>query len=220
MQIDFSVPAPLKIQAYSILKKAIIRGIFADHDAITEKLVQEKFNISRTPFREAIQILESEGWVYTLPYKGTYVKPITLKDLEELFELRQIIEPGIIDCLMDNSREISIKPLEKILDKMMIDEGLQSDFDFMSLDRDFHHMFYALTNNKRLISVADQISDIMLRVGIRILNRHERREEVIREHRLIITGFQDGTAKNHLRKHLETTKDYYCQLYAGAGTSD
>src|SRR4051794_11870792 len=104
MTIDFSVPAPLKMQAFTILKNAIINGIFKDNDAITERIVLEKFKISRTPFREAIQVLESEGWVYTIPYKGIFVNPITLKDIKELFELRLLIEPSIIDYLFQKSK--------------------------------------------------------------------------------------------------------------------
>lgn len=211
--VDMSVPAPLKIQAYTIIKNAIIKGIFEDHEAITEKVVLEKFKISRTPFREATQILESEGWVYTIQYKGTYVKPVTLKDLQELFELRQVMEPGIVDYFLENPTKYSTEKLEEVVSKMEIDENLQSNFEFMSLDRDFHSLFYEMTNNSKIKAVSDQISDIMLRVGIRILNHNSRRGEVIEEHMKIISGLKDGTAKQYLRKHLETTKDYFCKLY-------
>ena len=209
VNIDFSVPAPLKVQAYTIIKNAIMSGIFVDHDSITERIVQEKFNISRTPFREAIQILESEGWVYTIPYKGTYVKPVTLKDLDELFELRLVIEPGIMDYLFEHKKEFSTSRLEEVVNKMEIDESIQSNQEFMTLDRDFHSLLYELTNNSRLKAVADQVSDIMLRVGIRYLDQAQdaRRIEVIEEHRRIISGLQDGTAKSHLKQHLETTKE-------------
>lgn len=219
MNIDFSVPAPLKIQAYTIIKNAIMTGIFVDHDSITERIVQEKFNISRTPFREAIQILESEGWVYTIPYKGTYVKPVTLKDLDELFELRLVIEPGILDYLFEHEKEFSTSRLEEVVDKMEIDESLQSNLEFMTLDRDFHTLLYELTNNSRLKAVADQVSDIMLRVGIRYLDQTQdaRRIGVIEEHRRIISGLKDGTAKNHLKQHLETTKEYFCKLFKEFG---
>ncbi|MDR4949880.1 GntR family transcriptional regulator [Neobacillus cucumis] len=211
--MNLSVPAPLKIQAYNIIKEAIISGIFRDHDPITEKLVQEKFNISRTPFREALQILESEGWVYTIQYKGTYVKPITLEDLHELFELRLIVEPGILEYVFDHNIKFNADQLEEVVNKMVTDENIQSNLDFMTLDRDFHDLLYKLIDNSRFKTVSDQVSDIMLRVGIRVLDHHSRREEVIEEHRRIISGLKDGTAKNHLRYHLEKTKEYYCTMY-------
>jgi DNA-binding GntR family transcriptional regulator len=210
---DFSVPAPLKIQAYNILKKAIIRGIFVDHDVITEKMVQEKFRISRTPFREALQILESEGWVYTIPYKGTYVKPVTLKDLDELFELRLVIEPGILEYLFVNVKDFRTNQLEEVIAKMTTDENVQTNFEFMTLDLDFHNLLYDLADNSRLKVVGEQVSDLMLRVGIRVLNRQSKRAEVIDEHKRIISGLKDGTAKSHLRHHLEKTKEYYCKIF-------
>jgi DNA-binding GntR family transcriptional regulator len=214
MNIDFSVPAPLKMQAFSILKNAIINGIFNDDDAITEKIVLEKFKISRTPFREAIQVLESEGWVNTIPYKGTFVNPITLKDIHELFELRLIIEPSIIDYLLEKSKiESTAEKLEVIVKKMKTDVSLQSDFEFMLLDQEFHSLLYKQTENSRIIAVSEQITDTMLRVGIRVLHRKARREEVIDEHMRIISGLMDGTAKNQLQNHLNSTEESFVKLY-------
>jgi DNA-binding GntR family transcriptional regulator len=83
-----SNPKPLKVQAYTILKEAIIRGILRDNELITERVAQERFHISRTPFREAVQALEAEGWVYSSPYKGAFISPITIKDIHDIFELR------------------------------------------------------------------------------------------------------------------------------------
>lgn len=214
MNIDFSIPAPLKMQAFTILKNAIINGVYKDDEAITERSVLEKFKISRTPFREAIQVLESEGWVYTIPYKGTFVNPITLKDIQELFELRLLIEPSIIDHLMEKSKvEGTATELEEIVKKMKIDGSVQSDFDFMQLDQEFHNCLYQQTENSRIIAVSEQISDSMLRVGIRVLHKKARREEVIAEHNEIIAGLRNGTAKRQLIHHLNSTKKSIIKMY-------
>ncbi|NHC43225.1 GntR family transcriptional regulator [Bacillus sp. MM2020_1] len=217
MNIDFSVPAPLKMQAFTILKNAIVNGVFKDNDAITERMVLEKFKISRTPFREAIQVLEKEGWVYTIPYKGIFVSPITLKDIQELFELRLLIEPSIIDNLFQKSKvEDCANKLEVIVNKMKTDVSIQSDFEFMLLDQEFHNLLYKQTENNRIIAVSEQISDTMLRVGIRVLHRKARREEVIEEHKTIIAGLRDGTAKIQLINHLNLTEESFIEMYKEA----
>jgi DNA-binding GntR family transcriptional regulator len=214
----FSVPASLKMQAFSILKNAIINGVFKDDDAITEKIILERFKISRTPFREAIQVLESEGWVYTIPYKGTFVKPIKLKDIRELFELRLIIEPSIIDYLLEKSNiECTAKELELIVKKMKTDVSLQSNFEFMLLDQEFHNLLYKKTENSRIIAFSEQISDTMLRVGILVLNKITRREEVIDEHMKILFGLRDGTAKSQLKSHLDSTEESFIKMYKEIG---
>jgi DNA-binding GntR family transcriptional regulator len=203
MKLNLVMPNSLKEQAYTILKNAIITGILKDNEMITEQYVHEKFNVSRTPFREAIQTLEAEGWVYSIPYKGKYVKPITHEDVKEIFELRLIIEPNLakqIQSLPDCNE--CITKLKRNLSKMKADSVEQSDIDFMSLDYDFHRTLYEHTNNSRIKDISDRLSDTMLRLGIKYGNT-TRREEVMQEHGEIIVALGEGDVDQVVTKHLE-----------------
>lgn len=194
-----------------ILRDAIIKGHLKDDEMITEKVAKERFGISRTPFREAIQILEANNWVYTVPYTGTYVKPITMEDIDEVFEMRMIVEPAIVKHLQDT--HASFEKLYALTQHMEEHIEEMSDFEFMSEDREFHAELYRLTNNKRLISTYEEISEIMLRIGIHILFKPARRLEVVEEHRAIIHALEQGYGDQVLVSHLEKTKQSFIEVY-------
>jgi DNA-binding GntR family transcriptional regulator len=206
-------PNPLKIQAYTILKEAIIRGVFHDNEMITERSAHERFQISRTPFREAIQSLEAEGWVYSIPYKGAFISPITTQDIHDLFELRLILETFVVTKIQSNMDQKSLKQLEAISKAMKTNSAEQDDYEFMLLDKDFHQLMFELAGNRRLVAVFNQTSDMIRRIGMRVLNRESRREEVIAEHQRIIDGLKNGVAEEAMVHHLEKQKQSYIELY-------
>jgi len=79
-------------QVSRILTEAILEGVLKGGDKLVEAELQKKFNISRSPLREAFRDLEKKGLVQIVPRKGTYVKRITRKDVEENFPVRSALE--------------------------------------------------------------------------------------------------------------------------------
>ncbi|SFE65589.1 transcriptional regulator, GntR family [Bacillus sp. OV194] len=197
---------PLKVQAYNILKEAIINGLFKKNEVITEKRALEEFNISRTPFREAVQSLETEGWLVSIPYKGTFVSPVTKKDIEDVFELRMLVELHIVTKISSSISEKSLEELENIILLMEREMSQGNEEEFIILDREFHKTLYDLAENKRLISISEQISDLFRRIGVQVIHRQNRCEEVISEHKKIVQGLKNGDAVDAMRIHLEKTK--------------
>ncbi|MDN4074937.1 GntR family transcriptional regulator [Fictibacillus terranigra] len=197
---------PLKVQAYNILKEAIINGLFKKNEVITEKRALEEFNISRTPFREAVQSLETEGWLVSIPYKGTFVSPVTKKDIEDVFELRMLVELHIVKKISSSISDKSLEELENIIFLMEREMSQGNEDQFIILDREFHKTLYDLAENKRLISISEQISDLFRRIGVQVIHRENRCEEVIDEHKKIVEGLKNGDAVDAMRIHLEKTK--------------
>lgn len=195
-------PQPLKAQAQSILKEAIINGDLTEEVPITERLALEKYQISKTPFREAIQSLEAQGWVKKIPYKGTYVVPLTAKDIEDIFELRLLLEPPLVDPERSKINEKQMKQLAEITKQMKNGGSLQSDKEFMLLDQDFHRVLYESSENLRLLQIFEEINDSIRRIGMQVLHYQSRRDELIREHEQILTGLKEGTAVEALQTHL------------------
>lgn len=211
MNVYTMSPMPLKVQAMEIIRDAIIKGVLKNGDMITEKIAKEKFGISRTPFREAIQLLEAHKWVYTVPYTGTYVKPITMEDIDEVFEMRIILEPAIVKHLQQSN--ITFEKLNDLTHKMEQQIETMSDYEFMCEDREFHAELYRLTKNKLLISSYEDISEMMLRIGIHVLYKKDRRLEVVEEHKAIIKALEKGVADQLLVSHLEKTKQSFIDVY-------
>lgn len=80
-------------QAYASLKRDIIRCHLRPGDVIVEAWLAERYGMSKTPVREAVNALRREGLVVVVPRRGTFVKPTDLGDLEDTYRLRRILEP-------------------------------------------------------------------------------------------------------------------------------
>lgn len=83
---------PLKLQAADRLRRAIITGALAPGTVLVETALAEQLHVSRAPIREALQLLESDGLVETVAYKGKRVKPLTVREVVETCEMRTVFE--------------------------------------------------------------------------------------------------------------------------------
>jgi DNA-binding GntR family transcriptional regulator len=83
---------PLRVQVAERLRFAIVTGKLRPGAALTETALAEQLNVSRAPIREAIQDLENDGLVETVPYRGKRVKPLTVREVSEIREMRQHFE--------------------------------------------------------------------------------------------------------------------------------
>jgi len=79
-------------RAYQSISGWIIRGEMAPGESLTESEVANRLNMSRTPVREALHRLEQDGLVEIKPRVGAFVRSITMKDLQEIFEVREAAE--------------------------------------------------------------------------------------------------------------------------------
>ena len=78
-----------------MLKDGILSGKFKGGEQLLEDKLKREFDVSRTPLREAFRVLEKEGFVEILPWKGAFVKKISRKDVKEIFPLRANLEKGL-----------------------------------------------------------------------------------------------------------------------------
>ena len=86
----------LKLQAYSILKEKIVSCEYRPGSMLNEAQLAAELGFSRTPIREAISILEVDGFLHIVPKKGILVTDILLSDIVQIFQARMEIEPIIL----------------------------------------------------------------------------------------------------------------------------
>lgn len=86
----------LKVKAYNIIKNNIVECVYTPGSMINEEQLKNEFNISRTPIRDALGRLEQEGLVTIKPKKGIMINPITIEEINKIFEVRLLVEPYAI----------------------------------------------------------------------------------------------------------------------------
>lgn len=80
-------------EAVRAVREDIIRGVFAPGERLTEDALAARYGTSRVPVREALRVLEAEGFVEAKPYVGTFVRELSEAEAEDLLEIRSVIEP-------------------------------------------------------------------------------------------------------------------------------
>ena len=98
---------PLRSQIAEMLRRAIVSGKLRPGSVLVEATLAEQMNVSRAPIREAIQILENDGLVETVAYKGKRVKPLTAREVEETYNLREVFEVMAVRRILQYGRPVA-----------------------------------------------------------------------------------------------------------------
>jgi DNA-binding GntR family transcriptional regulator len=97
---------PLRVQIAERLRSAIVTGKLRPGAALVETALAEQLNVSRAPIREAIQDLENDGLVETTAYKGKRVKPLTVREVAEICEMREHFEVMAVRRILENGTPV------------------------------------------------------------------------------------------------------------------
>jgi DNA-binding GntR family transcriptional regulator len=103
--------------AYLAIKDAILRGTLEPRERLIEQRLGEALQVSRTPIREALAILEHEGLIESVPYKGLMVKPVTIQEFLSMYEALGAIESAIARAAVPRLTSESASELDSILDE-------------------------------------------------------------------------------------------------------
>jgi len=200
-----------KEKAYQAIKQAIIDGQLesAKIYGITE--LSETFDVGRTPAREALVILASEGLIDPIPRSGYQVKSLSIQDLLEIFHLRSVLEvEGVglaasritdddIHLLEENSRQ------EAVLSKHT-DGSTQPNLKGYDLNMDFHITIARASGNNRLVKLLINLLNELERVLT-----HDPQIAEPQQHAEVLEALKRRDklgAQEAMRKHLEDTKKH------------
>lgn len=187
------------------LRKRIYDHELRPGDAIDEKELCSAFGISRTPLREALKVLHTEGLVELIPNRGCFVKLLDLEELHELFPVMAVLE-GL--CAREAVERCSADDLARL-------EGLHACLEAHAANRDidryyeanfeFHQALQELSRNRWLQRVASDLRKILRLARHTQLTARGRLEQSLQEHRKIMDAFRrrdpeavEQTMKEHL----------------------
>ncbi|MBL5974897.1 MAG: GntR family transcriptional regulator [Candidatus Leucobacter sulfamidivorax] len=190
--------------AYEWIKRYIV-DLPRDQDAfLNEVALATATETSRTPVREALLRLESEGFLRRIPRKGVYVPQITDADVRALLDARALVEQWAVHSAGEAIR----RDAETFQD--LIDQQRQSQDDtarFIELDIEFHARMVSLGSNPVLNDFYRSLRQRQLRIGVRaVTHGPNRAENVLREHQAILDAVcDDGDVDEAIRLHLQST---------------
>lgn len=201
---------PYKHKVYAAIKKDILQGHYAPGDILNERRLSEELGISRTPVREALQMLEQDGWLKMETYKGAVVREFDPHYMRNLSRIRTALEVCALEEAVSNITEKDLEELARIQD---MQKKTLEKFDvesFITWDQQFHSYLYDLSQNQELIHLLRNYYDIFRFLGTQaVLSTEERRHSTLAEHQRILDSLKEGNdteAVQALKAHMQNTE--------------
>ncbi len=200
-------PVSYKTKVYEHLKNGIISGKYKIGQTLNERKLAEDLGVSRTPIRDALHELHSEGWVIMQAHKKTYVRDFEISFIVDAQFVRQALEVFAIEDAIHNFSEENRNNLKLYYEKQ---KELLDDYDatlFMEYDHLFHSEIYNASENEILKKQLNNLNDIIrcYCYNINLLIVPERSKETVREHKEIMDAILDSDverAQRAMKKHL------------------
>lgn len=206
----------LKNHAYKILKERLINCIYEPGSILNEAQLATDLGLSRTPVREAINRLESEGFVKVLPKKGVYVSDIQLSDVLQIFQTRIEIEPVALRMAAPHLPTDELLHFQKTFTGEITD--IQNGF---RLDTAMHLFIIEHCGNRYIIEMMHRLFDDNTKVVIASKQNQVQIHDARQEHLNIINTLLEKDyekAESLMRTHIETCRraalDYFYSLEA------
>lgn len=204
------IASTIKQQVYQIIKDQICNGDFRPGEWLQENELANKLNVSRSPVREALRKLAGDGLVVDVPNKGVFVKEITPKDIEDIFDLRLMLESYAIQKSYANLTEEKKNALSEHIFKLKHaydDNNLQQ---YIEIDTDLHNLIISLSGNNLVESTYDKVHSMIKQFRIYSLTGKQRFDESIKEHSDIVSYIIAGNvieADRVCKIHLELARE-------------
>lgn len=168
------------------IRPLIVESQLVPGSKVPEKTLCEKFNVSRTPMREALKVLAAEGLVRLEPNRGAWVTPVTIEEVNEVFPILTVLEAlsGELACTLITDQEI--QEVRHLHDSMMQSYRDRDLTTYFRTNQDIHRAILLAARNNTLTNSCQALSARMQRARYVANMSDERWSEAVSEHEQII----------------------------------
>lgn len=149
------------------LRNDIINWNYEENEMITEAEVSQKFGVSKTPSREALNYLCMEGFLEKIPNKGYLVKGISVTELQSLFQYRGVLEKASAEMAIQYATDEEMKLLEELAKEQIASIEGSSYQRYSEMNMQFHMSVAYLSRNPYLISALEAALNKLRRVLVK-----------------------------------------------------
>ena len=211
--------APIRLDSYQPLREvvcetlrdAVRRGVLQPGERLMEIQLAEELGVSRTPVREAIRKLEMEGYVIMMPRRGTYVADLSIRDVNEVFEIRTSLESLASGLAAERITEDELEKLQRLLVEIGAHIKNGDMESIVRTDTEFHDLLYQASRNKRLVGIISNLREQLTRIRTTSMSYPGRLKATLEEHRNIVEAIAQGdekaarkAAEHHMEKSEQT----------------
>lgn len=175
------------------LRAKILAGEYLPGERIVQEELAEQFGASRLPVRDALRLLEAEGLVTLVANTGAWVAQLSLEECEEVYQLRERVEPLLVRMSIPHLDAAAIARLRELFEAIRETDSIE---EFLRLDRDFHNLTYSGARTGVLGDLVSRLwnsTQHYRRAFSQIFGVHENRA-VHLEHELLVLAIERGDA--------------------------
>lgn len=202
--------------AYQQLHAAIRAGIFQPGDRLREVEVADRLSLSRTPVREALRKLESDGIVEHRARIGAVIRTLSQPEVVELYEMRLVLERTAAEMAAKHASPAEIDFLGDLnMQILAVGDNAQAA---AAINQDFHRCIYLATRNRFLLESARALNNALLLLGPTTLADEARIKTVCQQHEDIIDAIRSGdalAAGGAAETHLQTSLRHRLKVMRG-----
>lgn len=187
-----------------MLRRAILNGELASGSRLVQAEIAANLEVSTTPVREALRDLASEGLIRFDPHRGAVVTELRAEELEDIYEIRRLLEPHAMRQAVPNITEKTIATLRKLHERM---EAEPQSAAFVDLNRTFHMAIYESGASSRMVQILRGLEDAaVMYIGASLGTVPGLREQANHDHTEILEAIERGdveAAVEAIQHHLQ-----------------
>lgn len=192
--------------AYNALIGSLRRGDYVPGDRLREEAVATHLGLSRTPVREALRRLESDGIVEHRPRVGAVIRLLEQREVVELYEMRMVLERTAAELAAKHGTGAEFDALEALNDG--IEAARDDPARGAAINQDFHRGLYLAGRNRFLLQSARALNNALLLLGPTTYTDPARIDVVVHQHRDILSSLRAGDVESAgacAEAHLQTS---------------
>ena len=205
----------LRGKVYDRIREDILNGVYREHEELKEAPLGKMMEVSRTPVREALRQLELEGLVEIIPNKGARVTGITKKDIEDIYQIRYLLEGLSARWATEHVTEELIDKMEETLYLTEFHAKKGNYGQVYELDSQFHELMYEASGSKMLNHILSDFHMYVTRIRKTSLATDNRSKNSTEEHRAILEAIKERNAEkaeecahNHVKSTIKNNHDH------------
>ncbi len=190
-------------QAYLTLKQALRERWLNPGQRLREVDIAELLGMSRTPVREALRRLESDGLIVVQGRRGFVVNSLSRQQVSDLYVMREVLEGTAARLAAQQASTQEIQLLMHFQEQL---ESCDEAEEFARLDRELHDTIYNAAHNSYLLSALNALADALLLLGRTTYVNPDRRRDSVQEHRALVQAIAardpdaaEAAARAHIR---------------------
>ncbi len=198
-------PSPMRKQVYKHLRDQILSNEIQPGGRLVEAQIAKTLGVSRTPVREAVHLLERDGFIESIPRVGYRVRKLIMEELEEIFEIRKANELLACTWAAKKATPKSLTSLEKNIKMTQTALNNNEPELFLDLDQEFHSILVQASGSQHLAGICRQLGRLMLRYRIDSITDNDAVTGALKGHIAIYDALKNKDEKglkNALEDHL------------------